>query len=687
MSTAVEPRDEVTAADRLAIPPEVKKRADRGREQMRRKAAQRRLNYKFWRGDEYWYVNGKGLLVNQGTLSYLLGGEKPNHRIRNKYPFIAMIVAAKVSAATQRVPSYEIVPSKLDPESAQAAALSQKVALWGYDKWRVRRKTTQAFEHAFVGGEGFAYPYFDPSVGPFVSIDDPQTGEVVTVGQGEIRTKILSANEVYWEPGVDFEESRWYCIEQARPIDEVKAMPGYLGGSLASDATDSDAPTEGDKTNLTLVTEYFERPSQENTRGKRIVMADGRRICPDEDYPCQDAKGEILDEPVLVRISYTVEVDDRDRSLVEQLIDLQRTISDCWNKLLEWKNRCLNPQMSAPRGANISRTDDQPGIIRYYTPVGGIKPDWEKPPQLPGELFQILDKAIEHLRALSADVDVQPDPRLTAQTAQSAIEQAQLRWQSFLGDAAEFHSRLMRRYLYLVQRHYSEPRLLNIQGMFGPDLTPGFRGADLLGETDVRVSPDSLTTRSRQQVIQDTLMFADRGWITPQAAMATIQGGIAEKLGDAWQFDVARANYIIQTIKRGPQALFALPDRPPFPGEQPPVGPDGAPLLVGEDGQPKVPGYMPRPFDKVAIQKEVFETWMKTTDWDRLDAAMQHAALVYYQALLALETQQQVRAAQQQQQMAQSLGMANAAKPQTGPQMPSMPQLQGPQGANGGQGG
>lgn len=90
---------------------------------------------------------------------------------------------------------------------------------------------------------------------------------------------------------------------------------------------------------------------------------------------------------------------------------------------------------------------------------------------------------------------------------------------------------------------------------------------------------------------------------------------------------------------------------------------------------------MPRPFDNVAIQKQVFETWMKTTDWDHLDDAMQHAALIYYQALLDLETQQQVRAAQQQQQMAQQLGMQNAARPQGPSDMPSqrMPQLQGGQ--------
>jgi hypothetical protein len=108
-----------------------------------------------------------------------------------------MIVAAKVSAATQRVPSYEIVPSKVDPDAEQAATLAEKVALYGYDKWRLRRVTTKAVTHALVGGEGFAYPYFDNTVGPY--IEDPNTGE--KIGQGEIAVKILSANEVGWEPG------------------------------------------------------------------------------------------------------------------------------------------------------------------------------------------------------------------------------------------------------------------------------------------------------------------------------------------------------------------------------------------------------------------------------------------------------------------------------------------------------
>lgn len=639
---------------------------------MRKNAARRRLFYKFWRGETYWYVNSRGLLVSQDTISWNAGGRMPPHRIRNSYPFVASIVGAKVSAATQRVPGYEIVPSTTEPQDAQAATLAEKVAFFGYDEWRLRRATTKTVEHALVGGEGFAYPFFDTSIGPFFT--DPETGEAV--GQGDVRVIVVSANEVYWESGCDFEESRWHVIEQARPTDVVRATPGYLGGELTADALDSDAPTEESRDELVIVREYLERPSAERPQGRRLVIANDRQIMPEESYPCVNGKGEVLDEPVLLRLSYIAETDDRDRGLVELLVDLQRTIQDTWNKILEWKNRALNPQMVAPRGANMARRDDTPGATWLYTPIGGQKPEWETPPPVPRELFTILDKAIEHVRQIAADVDVQAEPDLAARTAQAAIEESRQRWQSFLGDLAEFHSRLMRRCLYLVQRHYTEPRLIKVQGLFGPDLTPGFLGADLLGQADVRVSADSLATRSRKAVLEEVLLFADRGWISPQAAMAAINGGIAERVFQSYVYDYGRANHLIQMIKRGPGELFR--------SSRPRPGRDGE-LIVNLDAfdrasvmeqawraangerplsEREVPGWMPRPFDNVDIHREVFETWMKTAEWDRLPDEAREIATLYHDALVEIAQRQQLEAQAAQQQQARALGEANAAKPQ-----------------------
>jgi hypothetical protein len=672
-TTYTETEGEESAGPSASIPPYVEKRIQRGRARMKKRSALRRLFYRFWRGETYWDVNDKGILVSQSTITTRQGG-KPPHRIRNRYPFIAMIIGAKVSAATQRTPGYEVVPSTTEPGDAQAAALSEKVSLFGYDKWRLRRARVKAVEHALVGGEGFFYPYFDNTIGPYIDVTDPKTGESSTVGQGDVAVKVLSGNEVYWEEGVDFEVSRWHAIEQALPVDVVKEMPGYIAGELAPNATDSESPADA-KENLVVVTEYFERPCPDYREGRKLTFANKRQIFPEEAYPLRDHEDNVVDEPVPVRISYIVECDDRDRGLVELLVDLQRTIQDCWNKLLEWKNRCLNPQMTAPRGANMARRDDTPGATWLYNAVAGLKPEWERPPAIPRELFMILDKALEHMRAIAADVDVQPDPRLTSETAQTAVQQAQMRWGTFLGDLAEADSHVMRRCLWLVQRHYTEPRLIKIQGLFGPDLTVGFLGADLLGQADVRVSKESLETRSREAVQQETLLFADRGWISPQAAMAVIQGGVAENLWKAWLFDVGRANTVIQTIKRGPEALFALPDRPAYPGEEPPVDPNtGAPIKAGPSGEALVPGYMPRPFDNVDIHIEVFETWMKTTEWDRLPAPMQHAAMTYYQALLSLKQKRELDAAIAEEQKAQALGMANASKPQQTSPMPDQRQ-------------
>ena len=649
-------REEVSPTPQ-AIPKMVEERIRRGRERMRKKAPQRQMYYKFWRGETYSYVNSQNVLVAQDTVAWAAGGRMPDHRIRNSYPFIASIVQAKVSAATQRVPGYEVVPSTTEPEDAQAADLAAKVALYGYDEWRLRRATVKWVEHALVGGEGFVYPYFDTSIGPFVT--DPNDDDGARgVGLGDVRVAVLSGNQVFWEPGVDFEDSRWVVIEQALPPDVVREEPGYIKGDLKADATAAESPTDDTPADLVLRREYLERPSAARPQGRRLVMANGRMILPEGTYPCENAKGEVLDEMVLLRLSYLTETDDRDRGLVELLVDLQRTIQDTWNKLLEWKNRCLNPQMVAPRGSNMARRDDTPGATWFYTPVGGQKPEWERPPPVPQELFQILDKAIEHVRAIAGDIDVQADPDVAARTAQAAIEESRLRWQSFLGDLAEGHSRLMRRCLYLVQRHYTEPRLIKIQGLFGPDLTLGFMGADLLGQADVRVSPESLAVKSRKSVVEETLLFADRQWISPRQAMSAVSSGNVDVLGQSFKHDVARANYIIQTIKRGPDELFGL--RP---------NPDGS------------PGWMPRPFDKVEIHIEVFETWMKTTDWDRLEDGMREAGKLYYEALLQIQQQRQLEAQMQQQQMAEGLGMSNAAKPQ---QASPGPDQRAPEGGAGG---
>ena len=85
------------------VPKPVLDKCERGRKAKNKDQPLRSLAYKFWSGDHYCFVSSKGVLTPQSTVTAADGSGKPPHRIRNKYPFISMLVEAKVSAATQRV--------------------------------------------------------------------------------------------------------------------------------------------------------------------------------------------------------------------------------------------------------------------------------------------------------------------------------------------------------------------------------------------------------------------------------------------------------------------------------------------------------------------------------------------------------------------------------------------------------
>jgi hypothetical protein len=646
----------------IPIPPDIKDRVNRGRAAMRKDANLRRLCHKFWIGEHYWYQNAQGALRVLATALIDVAGGKPGHRVRNTYNFIQSIVEGKVSASTGTVPGYEIDPSSADLEDVAAARIAEQVALYGYDKWWLRRARQKVYTTALVQREGFAMPYFDTGVGPFVPGPDG-----TQQGLGEIRVLTLSRSEVMWEPGVDFMESRWHAIERAVLVEEIKRLPGYIGGMLAKDATTADLPSGKTSDQMAVLTDYLERPSERYPQGRRCFIA-GQRIVVDfsknpeappdadwwEGYPYEDAHGVVADEPVIHRLSYTVNPEGDDLGLVERLIDLMRTVDDCWNKLLEWKNRCLMPRIMAPKGANI-RTNDVPGGVDYYDPQGGVAPppQWETTPPVPRELQEMLNLALEQLRALASDVDVQPDPNVGARTANVAISQAQSRWDSFLGDAAEFDSRLMRHCLCLVARYYTDDRLLPIRGRHGWEPPRSFRGADLRSQANVRVSKESIQTHGRAQIMQE-IEFVQTNWpgaITPEAAMAALHGGSGDALLRGYQLDVATAWDMVQRLKGGPAAAAAMGWRQDMDFGDPALG-----FMV--------PAWTPRKVDNIAVWKQVFGDSMKEDAYRQYPAETQHLYDMVYDALDYQEQQRKMQVVAQEQGMAATLGGMNAARPQ-----------------------
>lgn len=666
-------------SEELKISASVEARIKRGRESMAEGAPRRNECLRFVRGRQYTWVDSQNVIREQETTSdYERRGGKARHRVRSVRNYVYDHHETEVAAATQRVPGYDIAPTSFEPKRISAAALSRRVLAYGYEQWGVDTATDAVVRYAVAADEGFAWPYFDNTVGPYFEAEG-KDGKPTTVGEGEIKIRVYGPNEVFWEPGLRFEDSRWFGIEQARDMDEVMETDGYVGGKLDADAqkaetSDPDTPQE----RLVLVTEYLERPSKAQPDGRWLTMANGRVIIPARPYPCRDGEGKVLDEPVLHQLYYSKDPDsDRNLGLVRFLIDPQRQLNHAVSKIAEWVNLTLNPQVLIINGKILSgKLNDVPGAVVRIAGSGEVK--IKEVPQIPQELFQQKEEAIADMARISAQNDI-PSQVESGKGIQFLIEKDASRRAGFYKNLAKFHSNLARHCLYLVQRHYSEPRLLKIRGEQGIEPIPDFLGSELLGEVDVRVSPGSLEPRSRESIEAKILGFADRGWISPHEAMSALNSGSAEGLIQSYERDIARANLVVMKIKSGPEVLFGTPARRPFFGEEPGFEEVENPEtgMVEQIEREFVPGWLPRPFDNVSVQKDVLSNWMKSTEYDELDPPSQEAANAVYDSYLQIEAKQQAQAAQAQAETAESLGMSNASKPQTPPPLPSQAALNG----------
>lgn len=634
--TADAPRDPVV----VPTPDYVMKRIARGRERMFEGAPVRNECMEFWRGNQYVFRNTAGTIINQSTL---IDSEKPRHRFRQTRNALRDAVEHEVSRTTKRVPSYEVDPTSGDPAVVSAARIAEKVALYGYDQWDIRSVTERVVTLAVVADEGFAWPYFDNQIGPPIGEDEDGT----LMCEGDVRIKVLHANQVMWEPGIKFDDSRWHAVQDARTPDEVKALPGYMGpGKLLPDSISSpygSLSSEKRGAELVMVTEYLERPCPKYPNGRRLVMAKGRLLVPEEPYPLLDHDGRVIDEPVMVKLSRIIDPDsDRDLGLVRDCIDAQRTINDCTNKQLEWKNLALNPQLFLQNGVMKQRLTDEPGAV--YTIFGNNPPQWRTVPPIPGELQGLKDEARAYIRQVFAQSDI-PTGVEAAQAIALLIERDDSRGEAFTARLADFHSRLMRHCLYLVARYYTEGRLLKIRGMFGPWPIENFKGADLLGQTDVRVLPGSIAPFTKQQMAQTVMNYAQLGWVDPMRAMWAIENGTMEDLIDSYNLDIAAINRQIRQI---------------------------AGLSTGAPGA-DVPMAQPYINPKVALY--TLHNWMKTDDFQNRDPGAKEAATLLEEQYQQLDAQEQQKQMMQQQAQASQMGAENATRPAQSGALPSLPAL------------
>ena len=676
-------------------PPKAIKRIAEGEKQMRREESRWRELWAHFDGEQFTEVSAV-----DGSLQQLETREgsthKPRHRPRLVRNRMTKGIVSEVSTLTSRFPTWEVLPSNHDRDKMNAARTGEKALQFLNDHLKLRRTTFKVGINAAVTGDGYAWPYWNPNLGPVVGdaaeleapegfiaaepfapdpdvsalpeadalpspADElgelgtleslPEAGPARPIRQGDIQIAVLRQDQVLWQPGVEFEESRWHAVRLVRPVEDIISRPDYIGpsdlkGDASADQMQRDKPVDA---KMVFLYHYLERPCDEYPEGRWLQIAGGKEVFPEDKYPCAE------DIPVVHRMPWIERGSRRERSLGlgEQLIDIQRSINRIVNQVISWRNLALNPQVFAPEGSLQDAITDEPGLVVEYR--GNVPPQWRDVPPIPAGLFQDLERCYYDMDYILNGGTALPTG-VESGSAIAGINEREMSFRSHvLGSLADFYSSLGYHLLYLVAAHYTEERLIQIKGRFGTESIPDFLGAALQGRIGgVRVTEGSITPRTRAAQEAKIAMFADRGWITPQQAMSALNGGTAGEIIDSFELDVARVHRQIQ--------LLVELDRT---GEVP----------EGMDPMTMLPEA--KPYDNHEVFIDIIRQWCKTVEFERMHPLVQEAALNWLEMHKYEIEMEMAQQAQQLMLQAGGQGMGAAGKPQTAPGAPTQPSLKG----------
>lgn len=558
------------------------------------------------------------------------GGTKPRHRprlTRNRY---TPAILKECAGLAGRIPVYEVTAATGDPSQRGSAKLSEKALLAQYEARDVKGLALDTLQYAHITGAGFTWPYWDAGVGGF--IEDPQTGKQLRTG--EIGAWVLHAGEVMWQPGREFYDSRIHIVRKAQHVDDIMARPDYRGpAQLKPNAMSAtfEARRGEEARDLAMVYHVLERPSEQHPQGRWLQVCQNELIAEPRPYPREDDVCALEWIPYIRRRHRQLPI-----GLGELMLDIQRTYNRTINQIVSYKNLVLVPQVFAPVGSMRKQLDDTPGAIWEYRPIGGQRPEWREMPDLPVGLFRVLDQCIADWQEITGQNSL-PAGLESGSGVQAVNERDQERRAVMVSHLARYYSGLGKQFLYLMQKHYTEDRLLSYRGRFGIESIADFRGTKLhLGEVRVAEGSVAPRTRAAQQAI--IMNLVDRGLVPHEKAIHALNAGTAEVLIDSYELDEAKQQEEIrQFIAMGTMEAEEMPMVDP---------------MVDEHG----------------VHVEVLRMWMKTPDFRSQPEMVQEAA----RAHLGWHIQeQQVQAFQAQLasgNAAEQLGRENAARPQGGAQ-------------------
>lgn len=498
-------------------------------------------NHAFLLGDQWLWINKRTRSLEELPRD----PERVMATVNRLHPTSRAIMAK----AMQRELVFEVTPTAADDATLQAARLGESIleAKRQSANWElIREKATWM---AWKGGTAALAVDWDPEANSPLLLE---SGEELP--QGDSIETPLSIAEFVVQPGVrDPERALWWVKAQVLPPSAVKAA-FKLDSEPDPDASAGLTPFQNkllsaangnsdQRTDLTLVLTYYERPNHDHPKGYVCVVVGGEVVDGPHDWPF----------PFKDRLNFTVMRETPDethwagRTVLTQARPIQVALNASWSSIIEHMKLAGNARLATPMSGLdlIDQFTDLPAEIAPYAD-GSVPPGWIAPPPMPGwwiqqpeMLAQEMDDVLGYhdVSRGQSPANIESGYGLSVLAENDATPTVRL-----VKEVANAMSRMSSMVLKLYEHMVDDTREAVVAEPGLPPDTIPWTGKDLMGQTSVTIPLDAVLPRSRAGMMAAAEKMAEMGLIQSAeqfTKMAELPGH--RDLVQALAPDVARA--------------------------------------------------------------------------------------------------------------------------------------------------
>ena len=474
---------------------------------------------------------------------------------------IEPIVRTEVAKTTSGNPSAQVMPASNDEDDLMAASAAEQVWQSLYDKHSFQTRKLQPSEFwRATCGNSFIKSLWDPSIKQITPtpVVDEYTGQKRVIQQetarGDVNFEVVSPFHLF-VPDLaeeDIENQPYIFNVYTKSEQWVRSnfgsvlpkdfKPTKISSTEIMNAALMDAKGSTEAfPDAVLVIEMWAKPNgcPYLPKGGLITIVDTEIVQMAEngipyahkEYPFAHFYG------ISTGRFYR-------RSVIKNLIPLQRELNRTRSQIIEAKNLMAKPQMMYVEGAvNPNKITARPGIWIPVRP-GFAMPQPVPMQPLPNYVLQEIDRIQSDLEDISGQHQVSRGESggVTAATAISYLQERDDAYLSTVFNSIEAGiEKIARQSLSLFVQYVDQPRLIKTVGLDGSFDATVLSGADIASGTDIRVESGSAlpTSKSARQALITEWMKL--GFISPQDGLRILDMGMLKQFYNTLKIDENQA--------------------------------------------------------------------------------------------------------------------------------------------------